>query len=209
MSSTLESMTGKVDVAFPEYEAPPARPIALAQKWFQDAIREKVHEPRAMVLATVNRSGLLSSRVMAILGFSEEGISFSTHTCSRKIRDVQDTANACGHFYWKELGRQLSVSGKLVEQSRERALEEWNRRPVPLHSMSTVSRQSEPLRSPDELLSAVRQLEGRPLACPERFAVFVLEPLAIEFWSSSSDRLHRRLRFERSETGWESTRLQP
>jgi pyridoxine/pyridoxamine 5'-phosphate oxidase len=209
MSSKLESMTGKVDVPFPEYDAPPGQPIALAQSWFHEAIREQLREPRSMVLTTANSTGLMSSRVMGILGFPDEGISFATHGCSRKIMDARSTQLACGHFYWKELGRQLSVSGKLLDQGRAAAVEEWNRRPVPLHSMSTASRQSEPLVSHAELLATAHALEGGPLPCPERFVIYLLVPQAIEFWSSSSDRLHRRLRFERSNARWECTRLQP
>jgi len=209
MSSALESMTGKADVDFPEYEASPAEPIALAKKWFQEAIREQVREPRSMVLTTANRAGLMSSRVMAILAVLDHGVCFATHNCSRKIADARATGFACGHFYWKELGRQLSVSGKLVEQARVHAVEEWNRRPVGLHSMSTAARQSEPMVSRAELLAEARKLEGVALPCPERFATYVLVPQAIEFWSSSSDRLHRRLRFERSNARWECTRLQP
>lgn len=209
MTSKLESMSGAPDIPFPEYELPPLRPVELARQWFSHALEQKVREPRAMVLTTTNQAGLMSSRVMAILGFSDEGIVFATHNCSRKILDVQSSPFACGHFYWKELSRQLSVSGNLVDQGRERAIREWDNRPVALHSMSTASRQSEPLTSRGELLAAAQQLEGRALPCPERFAVYVLVPCAIEFWASSSDRLHRRLRFERYAGRWQSTRLQP
>ncbi|MCX4028192.1 pyridoxal 5'-phosphate synthase [Endozoicomonas sp. SM1973] len=210
MSSKFESMTGKVDYCFPEYESPSYDPIGLAQNWYQQAVEEKVREPRAMVLVTANSSGMMSSRVMAILAFSNTGIVFATHSCSRKIKDAEESPLACGHFYWKELGRQLSVSGRIKSLGYEQAEEAWSKRPIPLHAMSTVSRQSEPLKSYEQLLTAAQQLEDAGvLPCPDRFKVYVLEPLAIEFWASSSNRLHRRLRFERTETAWESTKLQP
>lgn len=210
MNSTFESTTGKVDLGFPEYDTPPTDPIALGQKWLQEAINEKVREPRAMVMATINSSKTMTSRVMAILEFANIGIVFATHSCSRKIKDAKDIPLACGHFYWRELSRQLSISGKIKQLNRERAVEEWNKRPIPLHSMSTVSHQSEPLLSYEELIAAARKLEGfGALPCPDRFSVYVLEPQAIEFWASSSDRLHKRLRFERSQTEWRSIKLQP
>lgn len=210
MSSTFESTTGKVYHPFPEYDAPPSNPIALGQKWLQEAIDEKVREPRAMVLATANTSRVMTSRIMAILEFTDIGIVFATHTCSRKIKDAKAIPFACGHFYWRELSRQLSVSGRIKQLDRERAIEEWNKRPVPLHSMSTASHQSEPLVSYEQLLTASQQLEGTgALPCPDRFAVYVLEPQAIEFWASSSNRLHKRIRFELTRTGWKSTQLQP
>jgi pyridoxamine 5'-phosphate oxidase len=152
----------------------------------------------------------MSSRVMAILEFAGVGIVFSTHTTSRKIKDAEEVRYACGHFYWRELGRQLSVSGTIVPLSRERAVAEWDKRPVPLHSMSMASHQSEPLVSSDALLDEAQRLaEAGALPCPERFMVYALHPLAIEFWASSSNRLHRRLRFDLTPERWKSIRLQP
>lgn len=210
MSSKLESMTGTPDLAFPEYDDPPDDPIALGQRWLREAIEGQVREPRAMVLATANGAGLMSSRVMAILEFARVGIVFTTHTTSRKIKDAEQVPHACGHFYWRELSRQLSVSGTIVPLPRDRAVAEWNKRPVPLHSMSTASHQSEPLVSAEVLLDEAQRLAGAgALPCPERFMVYALQPLALEFWASSSNRLHRRLRFDLAPGGWKSLRLQP
>lgn len=210
MSAKFESTTASVRLPFPEYDVPPNNPIPLGQEWLQEAILNKVREPSAMVLTTANSFGLMSSRTMAILGFESTGIFFATHSCSRKIKDVNETPFACGHFYWRELSRQLSVSGTIKQASEERAIQEWNKRPVPMHSMSTVSYQSEPLRSYDQLISEAQQFEGiGPLSCPERFKVYVLEPLTMEFWASSSNRLHKRLRFELIQNDWKCMRLQP
>lgn len=210
MNSIFESTTGAVEVPFPEYDAPVNDPISLGKKWLQEAIDEEVREPRAMVLATANSSRVITSRVMAILEFTNIGIIFATHKGSRKIRDAEDISFACGHFYWRELSRQLSVSGKVKQLDRECAVKEWNKRPIPLHSMSTCSRQSEPLVSYEKLLAAAQELESvGALPCPDAYAVYVLEPQAIEFWSSRSNRLHKRLRFERIKTGWEYVKLQP
>ena len=210
MSAKFESTTAKTKLPFPEYDVPPSNPIPLGQKWLQDAILHEVREPRAMTFTTINQFGLMSSRTMAILGFENTGISFATHSCSRKIKDVNETRFACGHFYWREIGRQLSVSGIIKQESNQRAAEEWNKRPIPLHSMSTISHQSEPLESYEQLLSEAQKLENiGALPRPERFKVYVLEPLAIEFWSSNSDRLHKRLRFDLTQNEWKYMRLQP
>lgn len=210
MSSKFESTTANAKLPFPEYYVLPSNPILLGQKWLQDAILYEVREPRAMTLTTVNHSGLMSSRTMAILGFENTGIYFATHSCSRKIKDVNETHFACGHFYWREIGRQLSVSGTIKQESNQRAAQEWNKRPIPLHSMSTISHQSEPLESYEQLLSEAQRLQVMgALPCPERFKVYVLEPLSIEFWASNSNRLHKRLRFDLTQNEWKCMRLQP
>jgi pyridoxamine 5'-phosphate oxidase len=209
-SSAFESVSGKVDTGFLDFHTRLNEPIKLARTWVNEAINENVREPRAMVLVTANEQGEMSSRVMAILDFDECGILFATHNCSRKIQDIHKNPHACGHFYWKELGRQLSVSGKVIELPHETAIKVWKNRPIPLHAMSTVSHQSEPLLDSNELRKAARVLENKGiLPCPERFSVYQLTPLSIEFWAASADRLHRRLRVEYRQKEWQNTWLQP
>ncbi|MEC5342994.1 pyridoxal 5'-phosphate synthase [Brenneria populi] len=209
-SSAFESVSGKVDTDFLAFHTPLKQPIELACAWVREAIREQVREPRAMVLTTANAQGEMSSRVMAILDFSESGILFATHSCSRKIQDIDSHPYACAHFYWKELGRQLSVSGRVVKQPHATARAIWDKRPIPLHSMSTVSHQSEPLLDSESLRRAAEALEDAgALPCPDRFSVYQLVPQTVEFWAASSDRLHRRLRAEYHRNEWQSTWLQP
>ncbi|VTR59339.1 Phenazine biosynthesis protein phzG [Serratia fonticola] len=209
-SSAFESVSGKVDTEFPPFHSQVNQPIELACAWVQEAIREKVREPRAIVLTTANAQGEMSSRVMAILDFSGSGILFATHSCSRKIQDINSNSHACAHFYWKELGRQLSVSGKVIKLPHATARTVWEKRPIPLHAMSTVSHQSEPLLDSDELRRSAEALEeAGALPCPERFSVYQLVPQALEFWAASSDRLHRRLRAEYHRNEWRSAWLQP
>lgn len=209
-SSSFESLSGKVDTSFPDSEAAMKEPVSLAREWLREAEAEQVREPRSMVFSTTNGQGELTSRVMSILDFNDDGVIFATHRCSRKIRDISRASSACGHFYWRELGRQLSIGGVVTELSREFAEAVWSSRPVPLHSMSTASRQSLELESSEALMAVARELETQgALPCPEHFAVYVLKPRAIEFWAARSDRLHRRLRFNQYDGVWKSMRLQP
>ncbi|MFF1379226.1 pyridoxine 5'-phosphate oxidase C-terminal domain-containing protein, partial [Streptomyces sp. NPDC058308] len=74
--------------------------------------------------------------------------------------------------------------------------------------------QSEPLRDLDhaeELRTQALELAAlqRPLPCPTAFAGYRLRPASVEFWANGTDRLHERLRYDRTPTGWHPTRLQP
>lgn len=209
-NSAFESVSGKLDTEFLPFHSRLDQPIVLARKWIREAIDEKVREPRSMVLTTANAQGEMSSRVMATLEFNENGILFATHSSSRKSQDINSYSYACAHYYWKELGRQLSVSGDVVQLPHETAVEFWLNRPVQLHAMSTVSYQSQPLHDSEELRRASEALEDKgPLPCPERFCIYQLVPKSLEFWVASSDRLHRRLRTEFVHNEWHSTWLQP
>ncbi|MEF2482180.1 pyridoxal 5'-phosphate synthase [Vibrio mimicus] len=210
MSSKLESMSGIADTPFPEFLDISLEPLELAKSWWTDALELGVKEPRSMVLTTYSKIGDLSSRVMAAISLSSDGIIFATHSCSRKIRDINAGSKAICHFYWKELGRQLSVCGNVQELNREEVIGYWKNRPAGLHPMSTVSRQSERLKEPKDMLERAIELEGNgALPCPEHFSVYILIPTELEFWASSSDRLHRRVRCEKENGIWNINWLQP
>ncbi len=210
-TSRFESLTGRVDVSFPEYDDPPEEPIGLLRHWLAVAESVRVREPKALALATAAANGRASTRVVAFSKIDDRGLIFSTHSTSRKSRELSQTGWASGVLYWRETGQQIMISGpvKLLEESESEAI--WFARSVPTHAMTTASRQSEQLldvlalrKEAEELLAL-----GKPLPRPAGFITYCLVPHEIEFWASSSDRLHRRLKYDRLGPLWTATRLQP
>jgi dihydrophenazinedicarboxylate synthase len=59
-----QSLTGNPNLVDPGFCNPPANPLALFQKWLEEAERLAVKEPRALILSTVNKLGHPSSRVV-------------------------------------------------------------------------------------------------------------------------------------------------
>lgn len=214
MSSKFETLTGAADAAFPEYDKPPAEPMELVRQWVAAAAEAGVREPLALALATADRQGRASTRTVAVLDVSDQGLLFTSHSISQKGREIAETGWASGLLYWRETAQQLVVSGPVALLPAAEADRLWAARATPLHSMSTASRQSAPL---DDLegVAALRAQAGQlaatgePLPRPPRFAGYRLEPAVVEFWSAAEDRLHRRLRYDLTPAGWESVRLQP
>ncbi|CAG7617385.1 phenazine biosynthesis FMN-dependent oxidase PhzG [Actinacidiphila bryophytorum] len=210
-TSRLEILSGEVGLAFPEYDAPPPEPMGLVRAWVGQAAERGVREALAMALATADAQGRVSNRMVAVIEVTDSGALFTTHSSSRKGRDMAATGWASGVFYWRETGQQLVLSGP-VEQSAEAESDAlWYGRPYPLHAMTVASRQSEPL--PD--VSALRDEAARLAAVdaalprPDRYTGYRLRPSVVEFWSADPDRLHRRLRYELQDQAWQVTRLQP
>ncbi len=210
-TSRFESLTGTVGLAFPEYADPPPEPMGLLIAWLAEAAERGVREPRAMTLATADRHGRCWQRVIAIVAVDERGVLFCTHAGSRKAREIEEVNWASGLLYWRETGQQLIFAGPVRECDTAESERLWNARPVPLHAMSSVSRQSAPLPNPEELRARARELEllGRPLPRPPAFVGYRLVPEDVEFWAAADDRLHRRLHYRRSGGEWRVTRLQP
>ncbi|MEV6163381.1 phenazine biosynthesis FMN-dependent oxidase PhzG [Streptomyces sp. NPDC052052] len=210
-TSRFESLTGATDLRFPEYDDPPADPTGLVRSWLDRAVELEVREPRALALATADGRGRPSTRIVAVITIDDDGLLFTTHSTSRKSREIAETGWASGLFYWRETGQQISLNGPVTAVPEDRADALWAARPVPLHAMSAASRQSEPLADPAGLQAHAEQLAatGSALPRPERYVGYRLRPDEVEFWCARSDRLHHRLLYRRDGDVWHATRLQP
>ncbi|MFC5722718.1 phenazine biosynthesis FMN-dependent oxidase PhzG [Streptomyces gamaensis] len=209
-----ETLTGTVDLAFPEFLQPPSDPLRLLRSWLDSAVAHGVREPRALALATATPDGRSSSRTVALTAVTGTGLVFTTHAGSRKGRELAANPWASGVLYWRETSRQITLAGPVHRLPDTEAEALWTARPVFTHAMSTASRQSEPLDGLGhvaELRERARQLgEGqRPLPRPAAYTAYRLEPDSIEFWANGTDRLHERLAYDRDGHGWQATRLQP
>ncbi|MER5933277.1 phenazine biosynthesis FMN-dependent oxidase PhzG [Streptomyces sp. NPDC002054] len=212
--SRSETLTGTVEVAFPEFLAPPPEPMGLLTSWLERSVAHGVREPRALALATADARGRASSRVVAVNSVTDAGIVFITHADSQKGRELAENPWASGVLYWRETSEQITLAGPVHRLPDAEAEILWSARPVFTHAMSAVSRQSQPLDGIDhiaELRARARELgePQRPLPRPESFAAYQVEPASVEFWANGTDRLHERLRYDRDGGGWKISRLQP
>lgn len=210
-SARYETLTRSVDLEFPEYTAPPPEPMGLVRRWLAEAVEHGVREPRALALATADRLGRASNRIVMLAEVTDAGLVFSTHSSSRKGREMAATRWASGVLYWRETGQQIILSGPVGALPEAASDAMWAARPIPLHAMSSASRQSEPLDDVAELRERAERLEalGTALTRPSRFAGYLLAPAEVEFWSPDPHRLHRRLRYDRTGRRWRTSRLQP
>jgi pyridoxamine 5'-phosphate oxidase len=184
--------------------------MPLARRWTASAVEGGVREPMSLALATADRHGRISNRIVAVMNVSDLGLLFTTHSTSRKGREIAETGWASGLFYWRETSQQLCLSGPVVRLNDAENDRLWAARAPALHSMTTASRQSDPLDDPLRLeIEADRLAAEVPLPRPDRFVGYRLMPETIEFWSAAENRLHRRLRYEKTATGWQVGKLQP
>ena len=96
-----------------------ADPIAQFRLWFKQAIEADLHEPNAMVLATVSAEQVPSTRVVLLKSFDERGFAFYTNLRGHKARDLEGNPQASVTFPWIEFERQVHVLGTVEHISRE------------------------------------------------------------------------------------------
>ena len=191
-----------------------ANPFKQFEKWFQEAIDAKLDLPDAMTLATATKDGIPSARIVLLRGLDERGFVFYTDYESQKGKELAENPNAALVFYWRELDRQVRITGQVSRVSRENSNNYFQSRPVGSRLAALASRQSEVI--PDrkileerfEQLAAQYQDTAIPLLSD--WGGYRLSPNMIEFWSGRPSRLHDRLRYTRqSNDDWRIERISP
>jgi pyridoxamine 5'-phosphate oxidase len=81
--------------------------------WWQEALQSEIVEVNAMTLATANEQGIPSARIVLLKGFDERGFVFFSNYESKKAGDLQVNPFASLVFFWKELERQVRISGRV------------------------------------------------------------------------------------------------
>ncbi|MDH6622290.1 pyridoxamine-phosphate oxidase [Streptomyces sp. LBL] len=205
------TLSGDESIVLPEFDAPPADPVALAHEWIASAKARGVREPLAVSLATADAASRPTTRVVLIKELTAEGFVFTSHTGSRKGRDLKANPFASVNFYWRETLQQITAAGRVISLSTERSDELFAERPVAAQATTAVSTQSTPLSDEDELHARANELidAGVPLPRPVGWGGYLLIPDEIQFWQGKASRLHRRLIYTRTAGGWDSERLQP
>ena len=189
-------------------------PIKQFEEWFQAAIDAKLPLPEAMSLATVNREGKPSARMVLLKQVDQSGFVFFTNYRSSKAKELETNANAALVFFWPQLERQVRVEGTVTKTSAEESQEYFASRPRGSQIGAWASPQSQVIATRAELEQRQAELEelyrGREVEWPEHWGGFCLRPDRIEFWKGRSDRLHDRLLYERQpDESWSIKRLAP
>jgi pyridoxamine 5'-phosphate oxidase len=189
-------------------------PIVQFEKWFEEAVRNKVLEPNAMHLSTCTSDGKPSGRVMLLKGFDDSGFVFFTNYDSRKGNELKDNSYAAMTFIWLELYRQVRIEGQVSRISTEESDEYFHSRPRGSQISAVASAQSNILSDRKLLEKAVEDLEKKykdaTIPRPENWGGLRLKPESVEFWQGRVNRLHDRIHYSLDENRlWKKVRLYP
>lgn len=189
-------------------------PFKQFAKWWKQAVASEIEEVNAMTLATASSDGVPSARIVLLKDFTEKGFSFFTNYSSFKGRQLAENPKACLVFFWKELERQVRITGLIEKLTAVANNSYFNSRPEESRIGAIASPQSQVIAGREWLDTHYKQLKkelkGKAIQRPENWGGYLVKPVIIEFWQGRPGRLHDRLQYTLDENGiWKIERLAP
>ena len=189
-------------------------PIIQFQAWLQQAKQEEIELPNAMTLATATTDGLPSARMVILREANNEGFVFYTDLTSQKSQEIALNPNVALVFDWRQLDRQVRVTGKVHQVSQAELEAYFYNRPISRQIVDLIAKQSQIVPNREFLKKTYQDLlveyEGKELLVPPHWGGFRVYPNMIEFWQGRLNQISDRLRYNRkSIDSWCVERLSP
>ncbi len=191
-----------------------SHPVKQFDAWWQQALKGQIVEPNAMTLATASADGVPSARIVLLKGFSSDGFIFYTNYNSYKSKQLSENPKACLVFFWKELERQVRITGLVKKLDESESDAYFLSRPTASQIGAWCSPQSQVIQNRDWLdeqyLKLTTEFRDKKLVRPPHWGGYIVQPVIMEFWQGRPSRLHDRIQYTMEADGsWSIERLAP
>ena len=189
-------------------------PFNQFNAWWDDALKSDLDEVNAMTLATASATGIPSARIVLLKSVSEDGFVFFTNYNSSKGKELEENPNACLVFFWKELERQIRITGKVKKVTPAESDEYYESRPEGSRIGAWASPQSQVIASreiiEENITKYATEFAAENIIRPPHWGGYIVMPEAFEFWQGRPNRLHDRIQYSLQKEGnWKIERLAP
>ena len=186
-------------------------PLDFFQQWL-DQVKAVKLDYNAMSVATVDKQGQPSSRVVLLRDIQPKGLVFYTDNRSNKAQDIEATGSVAALFYWHEFERQVRIQGQIEALDFAVGDRYFQTRPRESQLSASASFQSSVIDNRQTLEQAVDHLSAqypKTVPTPKHWQGYLIKPHYWEFWQGRIGRLHDRFCYQKQQDQWCIERLSP
>jgi len=145
--------------------------------------------------------------------YDEQGLTWYTDSRSQKGQELAANPHAALLFHWRDLNRQIRISGKVEQLPAQAADKYFYSRPQGSRYSAAVSHQSSVIDNIGMLDVEIDKLHrlypDGEVPRPQAWVGYRLAPQCFEFWQGQVSRLHDRIRYLKQGQHWSIDRLSP
>ena len=214
MNRDIASIRRDYQLASLDEASSASNPMDQFGHWWEEAIASNIDEVNAFVLSTITQEGVPASRVVLLKNYTPEGFIFYTNYESNKGKEIDAHPVVAINFFWKELERQVRISGTIKKVSTQESEAYFHSRPIGSQIGAWSSPQSKEIPHREYLEQIVKdnteKYKESIIPLPPHWGGYIVHPTSIEFWQGRSSRLHDRLKYTLQENhSWTKVRLAP
>jgi pyridoxamine 5'-phosphate oxidase len=184
-------------------------PFSLFDGWFSEARQTDINNASVVALATATADARPALRIVLLKQHGSSGFIFYTSYESRKAAELTENPFAAMTFWWPVQERQVRLEGRIEKISDAESDAYFASRPRENQLSARGSPQSSVIENPVTLDKLREHFGNGDIPRPENWGGFRLIPEVFEFWQGRASRLHDRIRFTQTGSGWQIDRLAP
>ncbi len=188
-------------------------PFELFNLWYLPVVSSGKENSNAVILSSSSLNGRVSSRVILLKHYDNEGFVFFTNYNSTKGTQLGENPRASLLFYWPDSARQIRIEGMVEKTGGAESDNYFNSRNHGHKVNAIISEQSRPIENishfKQKLAAASEFYKDHTPERPASWGGFRLIPDRFEFWEEGENRFHTRQEFLYDGDRWISRMLYP
>jgi len=214
MNKDIASIRRDYQLASLDEASSAVHPMDQFGNWWEEAIQSNIDEVNAFTLSTIALNGSPAARIVLLKGFTPDGFVFFTNYDSDKGKEIAANPIVAINFFWKELERQVRITGTIKKVSTEESEQYFHTRPIGSQVGAWSSPQSQVIPNREYLEGLMNEnlekYKDGNVPLPPHWGGYIVHPTSIEFWQGRSSRLHDRLHYNlQADHSWKKVRLAP
>lgn len=187
-------------------------PFEKFKDWFYEALLKEDQNPCVMILATVGRDNLPTTRAIAIQELQQDKLVFYSVYNGRKGEHIDHQPKIAGNFYWPVLARQVNIKAVIEKTDRIQSEKYFFQREKETQLMLHAWQQGVPIESYQALTQQLEQTAQRypnQIPCPENWGGYFIKPYEYEFYQRRPGFKNDVIAYKLEEGQWSHQRLTP